>query len=204
MEGMPMRFIKPSSLIFATLLTLGLLHLPGCTMTIKDKEEKTGAKKVDIDTPMGSMRVREEADVRDTGLTVYPGARRRERKSDDHDSHSANVNISSSLFGLKVVAVEFESDDAPDKIADYYKKELKKFGEVVRCKGKGNFDDFNIDAGTHKDARVTCGDDDEKGSGVELKAGSNNNQHVVSIDSNGTGSRFALVYVQARGKGETI
>jgi hypothetical protein len=203
MEGIQMQFTKPTPVQFAAVLLLVVfLLVPGCTMSIKDKEDRGGDKKVAIDTPIGSLRVREQADVRDIGLPVYPGARRRESKPDDHDSHSANVHISSSLFGLKVVAVEFESDDSPDKIADYYRKELKKFGEVVQCRGKGNLDDFTIDKDS-RDSAVTCGKDD-KGSGVELKAGTKNNQHVVSIDPNGKGSRFALVYVQARGKGETI
>jgi hypothetical protein len=35
---------------------------------------------------------------------------------------------------------------------------------------------------------------------VELKAGSDDNQHIVSIDPEGKGSDFAIVWVRLRGK----
>ena len=47
-------------------------------------------------------------------LPVYPGARLKQDDSDGNDK-SANVNISSFGFGLKVVALEYQSDDSPDK-----------------------------------------------------------------------------------------
>ena len=92
---------------------LCLLALAGCSVTTHEKDN--GKKNdVDIRTPFGSLSVKEGAtDVRDTGLALYPGAR---VKKDSDDEHlSANVNISSSLFGLKVVALKFESDDPSDK-----------------------------------------------------------------------------------------
>ena len=43
-------------------------------------------------------------------LPVYPGARPKE-KDEDGDEKSANVDISTSAFGLKVVAIEYETND---------------------------------------------------------------------------------------------
>ena len=42
----------------------------------------------------------------DVGIAVYPGARLKQKDSDGNDK-SANVNISSFGFGLKVVALEY-------------------------------------------------------------------------------------------------
>ena len=81
---------------------------------------------------MAQLHVSKGADVRDTGLPVYPGARRKE-KGDDGNESSANVNISSELFGLKVVAVEYLSDDPPEKLVAYYTGQLKKYGNVLVC-----------------------------------------------------------------------
>src|SRR5438067_11483741 len=97
-----------------------------CSVSVK-KDDNGQDKNVDISTPFGGIHVNENADVRDTGLPVYPGARPKE-KSDSGDEKSANVDISTSAFGLKVVAVEYQSDDAPDKLVSYYQYELKKFG----------------------------------------------------------------------------
>ncbi len=47
---------------------------------------------------------------------------------------------------------------------------------------------------------------DNSGKVVELKVGTKQNQHIVSIQpaDNGKGSDFALVYVQTRGRKDTI
>src|SRR5258708_11397671 len=89
-----------------------------CSINVK-KDEQGKDKNVDINTPFGGIHVNENADVRDTGLPVYAGARQK-KKDDSGDEKSANVNISTGEFGLKVVAVEDESDDAPSKLVAYY------------------------------------------------------------------------------------
>jgi hypothetical protein len=48
---------------------------------------------------------------------------------------------------------------------------------------------------------VSC-EGNNRGNVVELKAGTEDNQHVVSVEPEGNGSDFALVYVQTRGKRE--
>ena len=87
---------------------------------------------MDIETPVGGLHVTKDADVRDIGLPVYPGARRKEH-SDDNNPNNAHVNISTSLFGIKVVAIEYLSDDPPAKLVAYYKDQLKKYGFVLEC-----------------------------------------------------------------------
>ena len=108
-----------------------LLALPGCSLNVK-KDSDGREKNVDIETPVGDLHVTKDADIRDVGLPVYPGARRKE-KSNNGDENSAHVNIATSLFGLKVVAIEYLSDDPPEKLIAYYKDQLKKYGSVLEC-----------------------------------------------------------------------
>ena len=123
-----------SRLVFALVLAFSvLLALPACSVNVK-KNGEGQEKNVDIETPMGALHVSKDVDVRDLGLPVYPGARRKENGDDDHDNN-AHVNISSGLFGLKVVAIEYLSDDPPEKIIAYYKDQLKKYGSVLECHG---------------------------------------------------------------------
>ena len=181
--------------IFRTLplLLLGLIALAGCSVTTHQKDN--GKKDdVDIRTPFGSLSVKEGAtDVKDTGLALYPGARARKDSDDEH--HSANVNISSSLFGLKVVALKFESDDPADKVLGFYRKEMGKYGKVVDCTGGFNMNFHHRD----KDAEVTCNGDGGSAHEYkeELKVGTENNQRILAIKPRGNGSEFALVYVRA-------
>jgi hypothetical protein len=170
------------------LATIALL--PACSVNVKDKGGD-GNSKVDISTPVGGIHVDENADARDTGLPVYPGARPKP-KTDDGDKKSANVNMSAFGYGLKVVALEDVSDDPPDKIIAYYQDQLKKYGHVLQCHSNGIKAD-------HDGGKLKC-DSDDSGNKVELKAGTDDNQHIVSVEPEGKGSDFAIVWLRLRGK----
>ena len=179
-----------------------LCALPACSINANDKAAD-GEKHVDIKSPMGDLHVSEQADIRDAGLTLYPGAKPAP-KEDSDDNKSANVNLSLPGFSLKVVAAEFLSNDAPDKIIAYYNKELPKYGKPIQCHGSWNGGHANYDGKDGMSKPVSCGNDN-KGDAVELKVGTEGNQHIVSVKPNGQGSRFALVYVRMHtGKDETI
>jgi hypothetical protein len=84
-----------------TLLALAALaFLAGCN--VHEGRTASGEKKVDISTPFGSLNVNTDVDAKDTGLPVYPGAKRVTGTEDNKDA--ANVNISVAGVGLKVVA----------------------------------------------------------------------------------------------------
>ena len=106
MEVFKMRIPSPQNANWRPVLALAfaaLLVLPACSINVK-KDKAGEDKKVDIETPLGGIHVSKNADVRDTGLPVYPGARVKEKEASGEEK-SANVNISSGLFGLKVVAI---------------------------------------------------------------------------------------------------
>jgi len=48
--------------------------LPACSIDANDKSAD-GEKHVDIKSPLGDLHVSEQADIRDAGLTLYPGAK---------------------------------------------------------------------------------------------------------------------------------
>ena len=177
------------------------LTVLACSVNVKD-HDGGGNSKVDIDTPIGGIHVNEQVDVRDTGLAVYPGTRQKPKSGED--KKSANVNISTGFFGVKVVAIEYESDDAPGKVIAFYQDQLKKFGNVIECHTTKLGNDLTVKAG-EKDAHnpVSCKGSDA-GNVVELKVGTEDNQHMVSVEPSGKGSDFSLVYILTRGKEGTI
>jgi hypothetical protein len=188
-----------ASILALGLVTIATLLLPACSINVK-KEQDGQDKQVDIDTPVGGIHVSNGANVADVGLVVYPGAR---LKQDDHDGNdkSANVNISSFGFGLKVVALEYESDDSPDKLVAYYKDQLKKYGKVLECHTSHFEVDSDIKNSDHSH-ELTC--EQSHGSDTELKVGTKENQHIVAVEPDGKGSSFSLVYVRTHGKDAEI
>ncbi|HEY5162855.1 MAG TPA: hypothetical protein VII81_07550, partial [Terriglobales bacterium] len=128
-------------LLIGILAAFALFWLAGCSIH-EQKSADNKDKKVEIKTPFGDLKVNTEVDVKETGLPVYPGARQAAR--DQNDSKSANVNISVGSFGLKVVAVKFESDDSPDKVLAFYRDKVKAYGgKYLECHGL----DINVNAG---------------------------------------------------------
>jgi hypothetical protein len=184
----------------ASLAALPLLA--ACSVNVK-KEANGQDKQVDINTLVGGVHVSKQADVSDVGLTVYPGARLKEKDSNGSDK-SANVNISGFGYGLRVVALEYESADTPAKILSFYKGQLKKYGTVLECHTSGLDLDMNMDSHKSKDDsnELTC--EGGQGKTIELKVGKKDDQHIVAVESEGEGSSFSLVYVRTHGKGADI
>jgi hypothetical protein len=176
------------------------LLLPACSINVK-KEQNGQDKQVDINTPVGGIHVSKGADAADVGLAVYPGARLKQDDSDGNDK-SANVNISSFGYGLKVVALEYQSNDAPDKLVAYYKDQLKKYGKVLECHTSHLDVNPDVKGSDHGSHELTC--EGSSGNNIELKVGTKENQHIVAVEPDGKGSSFSLVYVRTHGKDADI
>jgi hypothetical protein len=194
---------KNKFFILAVASLAGVVLLPACNVKVR-KEANGQDKQVDINTLVGGIHVSKQADVADTGLAIYPGARLKQKDSDGSDK-GANVNISGFGFGLKVVALEYESDDDPAKVLSFYKDQLKKYGNVLECRNAGhmnldtNFGSHGSDDGSNE---LTCSG--ESGHETELKVGKKDDQHIVEVKQAGKGSSFALVYVRTHGKDTDI
>ncbi|MFZ3343039.1 MAG: hypothetical protein WA609_08580 [Terriglobales bacterium] len=186
--------------LFATLCVL-----PACSINVDKNGEKDGSKRVDIQSPVGDLHVSENVDIHDAGLSVYPGAKPAPKDSGD-DEKSANVNLDLPGFQLKVVAAEFLSDDAPSKITAFYDKELQKFGKPIQCQGEySTHGRVNSHGNDDLQRPVACDKGDSNDGGVELKVGTEGDQHIVAVKPNSKGTRFALVYVRMHtGKDSTI
>jgi hypothetical protein len=172
-----------------------------CSVNVKKGSDGGDDKNVDIKTPFTDIHVEKDADARDAGLPVYPGSRLKPKTG--NDDSSANVNLSAFGFGLKVVVLKYQTDDPPAKLISYYQNELKKFGSVLQCH-TSHAGDFGANAGHGRDSDKLKCEGDNSGNVVELKTGTESNQHIVSVEPEGKGSDFTLVYVHTHGKDDTI
>jgi hypothetical protein len=131
-----------------------------------------------------------QATPKEVGLPVYPGAK--PHKDEKDDSASVHMGIWGSTFGFKLAVMKMESNDAPEKIAEFYKKALAKYGTVLNCS------DGSQKNGGKDSNKLKCDDDKPEKGGMVFKAGTKEKQHVVAVQANGQGSLFQLVYVEAR------
>src|SRR5580658_9572556 len=192
------RLAPPLALAAAFAILLTLLAL-----TAKAQQANDGGqdKHLDIRSSAGDLHVGNDADVRDTGLPVYPAAR---LKRNDDGKNSANIGIATAAFGMKLVVVNYDSDDSPDKLIAYYRDKLRKYGKVLECHSREHGGDIHVNSGkddSNGSKEVKC-EGDNTGDVVELKVGTEDHQHMVSVEpsARGNGSTFALIYVHTRGK----
>lgn len=170
--------------------------LGGCRVRT-EKGENGEDKSVQIDTPFGGVHVNtNQTTAADLGLPLYPGA---EVVKDDDNHQSADVHMGFGEWQLRVRAVSYATSDSQDKVADFYKKALGRFGDVITCQDKSP-----VGTPTVTSEGLTCADDSKNvkvdnqdvGSheGFQLKAGSKRHQHIVGFDHPHDGqTRFALV-----------
>ncbi|WP_103934148.1 hypothetical protein [Bryocella elongata] len=184
------------TLAAAVSATLMLTLATGCRVSSEEQGDK---KNVSIATPFGSMHVNtdEKPDTTSIGLAVYPGATPYKDPGSDHkDSGSADINMSFGDFHLGVKAATFITPDSQDKVLAFYKKELAKYGDVITCRG-----DSTLGEPTRTAQGLTC-DEDKKNhvtssnmdSGdLELRAGSQQHQHVVGVEDKSGKTKIGLV-----------
>lgn len=180
-----------------SLLVLSLL-LAGCH--IRSQKNAAGNDNVDIGTPFGSMHVQTADDPKNvqTGLTPYPGATVVNKDGDD--SGGANVNMSFGSLKLGVHAVDLQTADPVDKVLAFYRKDMARYGTVITCKG-------NTAVGTpvRTGEGLTCSDDNKRtieihtGDHLELRAGSPQHQHIVSVHSDDGATRIGVVALELPG-----
>jgi hypothetical protein len=185
----------------ASVLLACLFLLGGCKVSTHEEKGK-GGKDVDIRTPLGSLSVHSgPGDPKETGLALYPGAQ--VRTSGDDDDSGANVNISSSIFGMKLAVLKYQTSDPPEKVLDFYRKEMSRYGKVIDCKGGFNMTFHHRD----RDADVSCGDSGGPNPHhykQELKVGTENNQRIVAVKPSGDGTDFVMLYVRAHDEKDTM
>lgn len=198
--------MHPSNVAVATILLAATAFTSGCR--VESHKSGTGnGDDVKIATPFGGMSVKTDDSniAQSIDLPTYPGAVIVKKKDkDDHNDGSADINMSFGSFQLRVKAVSFQTVDSPDKVLDFYKKGLARFGTVIQCR-----DHHPVGLPTRTPDGLDCSDDDRHNSHVkvdddlsgktELKAGSKQHQHIVGIDSDGTGTKFGLVALDLPG-----
>ncbi len=187
------------------------LGVSACTVHSSNKD---GQENVKIATPFGGLHVNSnQTTATDLGLPAYPGATLVKERKDGHDDGSADIGLSFGSFHLKVQAVGYQTSDPADKVLDFYRPALAKFGQVIEC-------DHGRAVGTPaiSDSGLTCNDDGGRsGHGnhggdkvsiqgnsvgrddLQLRVGTPHTYRVVGIDSGSGGSgqtKFTLLYLE--------
>lgn len=133
------------------------------------------------------------------GLPAYPGAQLAISKDNDN---SADLHLAFGKWEFRLRTVHYSTSDSKDKVADFYNKALKRYGEVLVCRGEIAVGNLTVTSGG-----LSCKDDDKDaraegmhgsigvgGSDWELKAGSKRHQYIFGFDESQDGkTQFVLL-----------
>jgi hypothetical protein len=180
---------------------LALSFFLAAALVLPTSGQEPNDKVLDIQSSGGSLHVGPDADAKKIGVPLYPGARA--RSGDDHNDQ-ANLSLFTESFGMKLLVAGYESNDAPAKVIDFYRDKLRKYGKVLECHSDKHGGNVEMKDNGEKDSsqkkELKC--EQDSGPVTELKVGTEDNQHVVAVEPNdsGSGTKFTLVYVHSRGK----
>jgi len=110
-------------LVLATVVTIvaGGIYLARNVHVTASKTQQ--GKDVTVETPFGSLNVREDArlDPKRLGVPLYPGA---VLAQDHHKLAKVELNFGNDGQGLAIVAGEYTTPDSIDKVREFYRAEL--------------------------------------------------------------------------------
>jgi hypothetical protein len=172
-------------------ILMGLMLSAAAMPAFAQDKKDSDANKSDNDS-IGFIASK-NASAKEVGLPLYPGSRR--HKDDSDDNSSLQLGAWGGSFGFKIAVLKMESNDAPEKIAKFYRKALSKYGKVLNCSD-------TAEAAAQKDKSsngLDCDSDQPEKGKIVLKSGTKEMQHIASVKANGSGSVYDLVFVEAKG-----
>ena len=191
---------RPSAV--ARIALAGITALAAISLMGQEKAQKNTSKDKELSVTVqgpetdAGLIVSARATAKEVGLPIYPGSIPHKDQDKDNDSPAAKLGLWGTSFGFKLVVLKMESKDAPRKVADYYQRALAKYGTVLDCTNAAR----PQQAKDKNSEKLTCGDDKPETGGMLFKAGTQEKQHIVGVQPNGTGAVFQLLYIKARGE----
>ena len=188
------------------LLAAGALLLPGCSIHVS-KGDTGDDKDVSVKAPFANIQVhKNRTDPADLGLPAYPGAVL-SVGSGDNDK-SVDVQVGFAQWQVHVRVLRYTTPDAEAKVEDFYRKALGRYGVVLVCRGEQP-----VGAPARTGEGLTCRDNHNDGpiltannnAHLELKAGSERRQHIVSFEDDGAKGKetqFSLITLELPANGD--
>ena len=129
-----------------------------------------------------------EASAKSVGLPIMPGAVRREKGDDE--SNGLTFALWGGEFGFKVAVLQLATTEPIDQVADYYKREMRRYGAVMDCSAG------RISITTKGDqTSMTCEEKTRIGGKYVFKVGTKNNHRLVNIEPSGNQVHIDMVRV---------
>lgn len=162
----------------------------GCTAPAAAQSSSKGAE----------MHVNGQATAADVGLPGYPGATL--YTAPGNDSSSVDLGLSFGNFHFRVIAASYKTGDTPEKVLDFYRKPLSRYGDVLECDhgkpvGALKVAHSGLTCSGDGDNHMQAGSSPDSATDHELRAGTPSKFRIVGIgEPVGSSTRFGVVLVE--------
>ena len=157
-------------------------------------------KNLDVRSPVGDLHVGKDADALKAGLPLYPGAH--PQNNDNNDP--VNLALSTDNFGMKLIVAKYETPDPAEKVLNFYREKMKKYGKVLECHNTNDKSGIHHDDDNKEGSQPVKCEGDNSGPVKELKVGTEDNQHIVALEDpkETKATKFVLIYLRKHQKGD--
>ena len=168
---------------------LGLLSTCAIAQEHKSNDEKHTFR-LETDSSRYGFTT-DSLDMKRLGVDVYPGAKI--AKDGNNDGKGATLSFEWGRDSAHLYVQKFVTSDSADQVVAFYRKQLAKYGPVVECReGKAV-------AAVTSELKCEGGKDH---SGIELKSGTEQKQHIVGVTPKDGQTEFGVVYLDKSKRGE--
>jgi hypothetical protein len=169
---------------------------------------KAAAEGLDI---RAHLKIDDDAKEASSPLSIYPGATRAKKRG--NSSESVKIDFALGSFGFKLNVLTLATEDAPEKVAAYYRRELSRYGELLDCSlPRKDPERLRVE----RETKLRCKNARNDEGVTQFRAGRKNQEYVVVIEprrigkrddgdgARASGSDISLVYVNLAKNGEPI
>lgn len=157
----------------------------------QEQKPKSYNETLRLETDSGRYGVgSDKLDPKQLGVAIYPGAKVEEN---DNDGKGASLSLDWGQDSVRLYVQKYFTSDSADQVLSFYRKQLSKFGPVLECR------DGKPLAAVASELKCEDGKDEK---GTELKAGTENKQHIIGVTPKDGGTEFGVVYLDKTKRGE--
>ncbi|MBZ5667904.1 MAG: hypothetical protein LAO30_25365 [Acidobacteriia bacterium] len=175
------------------LLLMVAVALSSTAVFAQEQKPKSNNEKhtLRLETDSGRYGVgSDKLDPKQLGVAIYPGAKVEEN---DNDGKGASLSLDWGRDSARLYVQKYVTSDSADQVLSFYRKHLSKFGAVLECR------DGKPLAAVASELKCEDGKDEK---GTELKAGTENKQHIIGVTPKDGGTEFGVLYLEKTKRGE--
>jgi hypothetical protein len=149
------------------------------------------------------IQFEDKVSLADIGLPAYPGAvqvKEEGRDGKDDDKGAFGLSLWGGSFGMKLSLLKYRSDDSMERIGQFYREAMGRYGKVLDCSVTAPSDEDKSEGRKSKTVSLRCSKDDVQPGKLVIKVGKDDKHfRMVAMERQAKGVEFQLLNLAING-----